>query len=162
MGRVTMQETWQAYFELLTGVTEATRKRARGVATKLVGSGVATAAQVQALTEDLMSNGAANRAALERTVRAEIDRTLDRVGLARADEVDRLAARVDALSAELAAVTGRAPERAGKPARKAAPAKKAAPDKARAGDGGEPAAKPAKKVAKKAVKKTPAPAGDAR
>ncbi|HEX5741443.1 MAG TPA: hypothetical protein VFY17_07830, partial [Pilimelia sp.] len=69
---MTMQETWQAYVELLTGVTEATRKRAHEVASKLVESGVTTATQLQALTEDLVANSVANRAALERTVRTEI------------------------------------------------------------------------------------------
>ncbi|WP_329109439.1 hypothetical protein OG792_11835 [Micromonospora sp. NBC_01699] len=140
-----MQDAWRAYLELAMGVTESSRKRAQKVAKKLVGQGGATAAQLQALAEELRSTGLANREAMTKLVRFEVERALGAVGLATADEVASLNDRVAELERDLRA------------ARTAA----AAPNVARPG-GAEPApavpvpapATPAKKaVAKKAVAK---------
>jgi Uncharacterized conserved protein len=99
-----MQDAWRAYLELALGLTEASRKRAQAAARKLVGSSGATAAQLQSMAEDLISTGMANREALIKTIRAEVDRTLGVLGLATTDEVAALAERVQRLEQELAAV----------------------------------------------------------
>jgi polyhydroxyalkanoate synthesis regulator phasin len=96
-----MQDAWRAYLELALGLTEASRKKAQKVAKKLVGKGGVTAAQLQALAEDLVSTSLANREALSKLVRFEVDRTLGRVGLATAEEVADLTARVRDLEEEL-------------------------------------------------------------
>jgi polyhydroxyalkanoate synthesis regulator phasin len=96
-----MQDAWRAYLELAMGLTEAPRKRAQDVARRLVGSGGATAAQLQALGEELVSTGAANREALTKLVRFEVDRALGAVGLATADEVAELTRRVHDLERQL-------------------------------------------------------------
>ena len=96
-----MQDAWRAYLELALGLTEASRKKAQKVAKKLVGKGGVTAAQLQALAEDLVSTSLANREALSKLVRFEVDRTLGRVGLATAGEVADLTARVRDLEQEL-------------------------------------------------------------
>ncbi|WP_428966476.1 phasin family protein [Micromonospora fluostatini] len=96
-----MQDAWRAYLELAMGLTEAPRKRAQDVARRLVGSGGATAAQLQALAEELVSTGAANREALTKLVRFEVDRALGAVGLATADEVAELTRRVHELERQL-------------------------------------------------------------
>jgi polyhydroxyalkanoate synthesis regulator phasin len=97
-----MQEAWRAYLDLALGLTETSRKRATKVAKKLVGKGNATAEQLQAMAEDLVSTSLANREALTRLVRYELERTLGRVGLATADEVTSLTSRVRELEQQLA------------------------------------------------------------
>jgi polyhydroxyalkanoate synthesis regulator phasin len=96
-----MQDAWRAYLELALGLTEASRKKAQKVAKRLVGKGGVTAVQLQALAEDLVSTSLANREALSKLVRFEVDRTLGRVGLATAEEVADLTSRVRDLEEEL-------------------------------------------------------------
>ncbi|GAA3781515.1 hypothetical protein GCM10022225_82420 [Plantactinospora mayteni] len=104
-----MQDAWRAYLELALGLTEASKKRAQTAARKLVGSSGATAAQLQTMAEELVSTGMANREALIRIIRVEIDRTLAALGLASADEVTALADRVARLERELSAARAGAP-----------------------------------------------------
>ncbi|MEV7331988.1 hypothetical protein [Micromonospora sp. NPDC093244] len=154
-----MQDAWRAYLELAMGLTEAPRKKAQDVARRLVGSGGATAAQLQALGEELVSTGAANREALTKLVRFEVDRALGAVGLATADEVAELTRRVRDLERQLR--EARAVEPAATP-----PAATPQPDPTRAaqpdaalvpsdGPAGAPVSAPVAKkaVAKKAVAK---------
>ncbi|MER7334848.1 MULTISPECIES: hypothetical protein [unclassified Micromonospora] len=96
-----MQDAWRAYLELAMGLTEAPRKKAQDAVRRLVGSGGATAGQLQALAEELVSTGAANREALTKLVRFEVDRALGAVGLATADEVAELTRRVHDLERQL-------------------------------------------------------------
>jgi polyhydroxyalkanoate synthesis regulator phasin len=160
----------KGYLALASGLTEVTRQRATAAAKALVAQGGAAASQVTALADDLVAQSKSNREAVTALVRFEIDKALGRVGLASADEVLELNARVRSLEAELRRVsapvgekdeivkTGAAAMPAGAtpaptaPATKA-PAKKSAAKKA-------PAKKaPAKKSAakKSPAKKAPAP-----
>ncbi|MEU5908867.1 hypothetical protein ABZ780_31430 [Micromonospora sp. NPDC047467] len=113
-----MQDAWRAYLELAMGLAEAPRKKAQDAARRLVGSGGATAAQLQALGEELVTTGAANREALTKLVRFEVDRALGAVGLATADEVAELTRRVRDLERQLreARATEPAPQPATEPA----------------------------------------------
>jgi polyhydroxyalkanoate synthesis regulator phasin len=166
-----MQDAWRAYLELALGLTEASRKRAQSVARKLVGQSGVTAAQLQAFAEELLSTGLANREALTKLVRFEVDRALGVVGLATAEEVADLTERVRHLERELAQARAQAPTApaaaepppvgasTGKLAKKAV-AKKAARAAATtgagtvAGQGDAPQPeRPGKAVAKKAVAK---------
>ena len=164
-----MQDAWRAYLELALGVTEASRKKAQKVARNLVGKSGATASQLSAMAEELLSTSAANREALTKLIRFEIDKALGRVGLATAEEVADLTTRVRDLEGRLreaqaraeaaeAAATEPAPTPPPTPATKAVatrvPAKKAVAKQAKAV---EPAPAPAKKVAaKKTARKTTA------
>jgi polyhydroxyalkanoate synthesis regulator phasin len=146
-----MQDAWRAYLGLAMGLTEAPRRKAQEVVRRVVGSGGATAAQLQALAEELVSTGLANREALARLVRVEVDRALGAVGLATAEEVAALTRRVRELERQLREATA-APAGGPSPGT-TAPA-------ASAPSGAEPAAPvpapPVKKaVAKKAVARKP-------
>lgn len=154
-----MTDAWQAYLDLALGFTETSRKRATKVVRQMVGKGNATADQLQTMAEELVNTGLANREAMVRLVRFELDRTLGRVGLATADEVADLTTRVRELEEKLrlaqSALAEQAPAAAGpattvgkKAAKKIAPAGRAA-----AAGGGTPSA-PAKRAPAKA---TPAP-----
>jgi len=96
-----MRDAWRAYLELALGVTEASKKKAQKVAKKLAGRGGATAAQLQAIAEDLVATGTANREAITKLVHVEVDRALGAVGLAKADEIADLNKRVQELEREL-------------------------------------------------------------
>ncbi|MGA3541846.1 hypothetical protein ACK8GE_21445 [Micromonosporaceae bacterium DT194] len=160
-----MQDAWRTYLELAVGMTDETRRKVQTVAQKLAGSSGATAAQVQAFAEELVSTGLANREALTKIVRFEVDRALGAVGLATAEEVADLTARVRQLEGELRrSRAGRgaevSPEEAG--AFLAAAADADAAHAGTAGAGASPAAgraAPQKTMAKKTVAKKARPAG---
>ncbi|WP_432975217.1 phasin family protein [Dactylosporangium sp. CA-233914] len=99
------QEAWRAYLELAYGMTEATTKKATKTVRRLVGKSGATAEQLQTMAEDLLKAGSANRDALTKLVRYELDRALGAVGLATADEVAALTSRVHELEAQLKEAT---------------------------------------------------------
>jgi polyhydroxyalkanoate synthesis regulator phasin len=97
-----MQDAWRAYLDLALGLTETSRKKATKVVKRLVGRGGVTAEQLQSMAEELVSTSLANREAVARMVRYELERALGRVGLATTDEVNALTARVHELERELA------------------------------------------------------------
>jgi polyhydroxyalkanoate synthesis regulator phasin len=152
-----MQEAMRTYLELALGLTEAPRKRVKKVVEDVVGRGGATAEQARALTGDLLAMNAANRKALAKLIRFEVDKALGKVGLATAEEVNELTTRVRDLERQLRLAETRA---ATGPA-ETAPAKATAPGRATKATAtlpeAGPTAPPARKVAKKAVaKKAPA------
>ncbi|MFV2104009.1 phasin family protein [Micromonospora sp. LOL_024] len=100
-----MQDAWRAYLELAMGLTEAPRKKAQDAVRRAVGSTGATAAQLQTLAEELRSTGAANREALTKLVRFEVERALGAVGLATSEEVVELERRVRELERQLRAAS---------------------------------------------------------
>lgn len=102
-----MRDALKGYLTLAGSLTEVTRQRAVTAAKALVTQGEATAEQVSTLTEDLVEQTRANRDAVSALVKYEVDRTLGRVGLAGADEVAELSARVRALEASVRELTGR-------------------------------------------------------
>jgi polyhydroxyalkanoate synthesis regulator phasin len=107
----------RGYVQLANGLTDVTRERARSAAKALVAQGEAglgtvlpesVKAQVAALTDDLLATSRANRALLVNLVRAEVDRTLARLGptlsaelTAARERAQRLEERVADLEHEL-------------------------------------------------------------
>jgi polyhydroxyalkanoate synthesis regulator phasin len=154
------QEAWRAYLELAYGVTEATTKKATKTVRRMVGRSGATAEQLQTMAEDVLKAGSANREALTKLVRYELDRALGAVGLATADEVSALTTRVHELEAQLKEATVNAVAPAHEPAPPVgAEAIEAAPVKAPTKAPVAPVKAPVKKVtAKKTVAKKAAPA----
>ncbi len=155
-----VQDAVKAYLELAFGLTEASKKKAektvKKLAKELAGKGGATASQLQGMAEELVATGMANREAVSRLVRVEMDRALSRVGLATADEVATLTSRIEALERQLRDAKATAAPLAEPAAAKktAAPAKKA-PAVAKKTAAEKPVAKAVDvpPVAKKAVAK---------
>jgi polyhydroxyalkanoate synthesis regulator phasin len=140
-----MLDSVKNYLNLASGVTEVTRQRALAAAKAMVASGEATAEQVSNLADELLVTSRNNRDAMLALVRYEVDRALNRLGLATADEVASLQRRVTSLEGALA-TAGDAGSR--RPAKKSA-AKAAAKSAAKA---------PARKTAAKATAAKAAPA----
>lgn len=123
-----MLDALKNYLNLASGVTEVTRQRAVAAAKALQASGEATAEQVQNLADELLVNSRNNRDALLALVRYEVDRALNRLGLATADEVASLQRRVTSLEGALtqASSEGAATSAPTRSAAKATPAKSTA------------------------------------
>jgi polyhydroxyalkanoate synthesis regulator phasin len=96
-----MTEAWRTYLGVALGLGETSRKRVRKVVKDAVGRGNATADQVKTMTGDLLAANTANREAMAKLVKFEVDRALGRVGLATAEEVRELTGRVHELEREL-------------------------------------------------------------
>ncbi|MEU8004760.1 hypothetical protein AB0B66_26675 [Catellatospora sp. NPDC049111] len=100
-----VQDVVKAYLELAFGLTEASKKKAektvKKAAKELLGKSGATASQLQTMAEELVTTGLQNREAITRIVRLELDRALGRVGLATAEEVATLTARIEDLEGQL-------------------------------------------------------------
>ena len=116
-----MKDAIKGYVALATSLTEVTRQRATTAAKALVAQGEATAGQVQALADDLVSQSRTNREAVVSLVRYEVDKALGRVGLVGKDEVEALQQRIRSLEGQLRETQ----KKAGKAPAKKAPAKKA-------------------------------------
>jgi polyhydroxyalkanoate synthesis regulator phasin len=139
-----MAEAWRSYLELAYGLTKISQKKAEKVVRDLVGKSNARAGELQGMAEDLLATSTANRDALTKLIRNELDRALERVGLAKAEEVSALQKRVAELETKLRR------EPAATAARKAEPAKRAAAKKTTVAKKAAPAKRtPARKTAAK-------------
>ena len=92
---------WKTYLELAAGLGETSRKKVRKVVREMVGKGNATAEQLKAITSEVLAAREANREALGKLVRVEVDRALGKIGLATMTEVEELTARVHDLEKQL-------------------------------------------------------------
>lgn len=118
-----MTETWQAYSNLVGGLTRGVRERAATTTRALLAQVgledivVDTGERFAKLAEEVGLAGRANRELLENLVVAEVDKAATRLGLVRADELQELRHEVAELRAEVRAaakartVTKRAPAR---------------------------------------------------
>src|SRR5688500_1868635 len=146
------QDAWRAYVEMALGVTEASGKKALKTAKRLVGKSGVSADQLQGMADELVRSSAANREAVRNLVRVELERALSAVGLAKADEVETLTARVRELEAQLQATkvaTTAGDDGGSVPSSLTAPAKKTAPAAITPAETAPAETAPAKAVAKK-------------
>ncbi|NUT36182.1 MAG: hypothetical protein HOV79_24250 [Hamadaea sp.] len=100
-----MAEAWRSYLEMAYGLSKTSRKKAEKAVRELVGKSGAKAGELQTMAEDLMASADANRDALTKLVRSELDKALSRVGLVKAEEVEALQERVAELEAKLASTS---------------------------------------------------------
>src|SRR3954469_11731353 len=121
-----VREALRGYVALANGLTEVTAGRARAAAKALAEQGEATAGQVSALAEDLVTTSRRNRESLAVLVRHEVEQAVKRLGVAPAGDVEELTRRVRELERtvrELKTAPRAAKER---PAKKSTPRKSAA------------------------------------
>jgi polyhydroxyalkanoate synthesis regulator phasin len=100
------RDAWRTYLELALGLTEASRKKAKKAIKSLVNQSGASVDQVRSLTEELVETSLANREAIAKLVRGELDRALGLVGLASSEEVAELNDRIADLEGRLRAAEG--------------------------------------------------------
>jgi hypothetical protein len=129
-----MTEAFQAYINMVTGVTKTTQAKAAATARAMLKQAgledVATEAseRVTKLAEEIMNASRTNRELLQHFVTTEVDKAAARLGFARAEELETLRDEIAALRTELNQATVRAAkvEATKKTATKKAPAKKTA------------------------------------
>jgi polyhydroxyalkanoate synthesis regulator phasin len=101
----------RGYLQLASGLSDVTRERARATAKALVAQGEARVgavvppsvqAQVSALTDDLLTTSKANRHLLVSLVRTEVERSVARLGLVSAQELDAAGRRAKGLERRVA------------------------------------------------------------
>jgi polyhydroxyalkanoate synthesis regulator phasin len=126
-----MTDAFQAYINMVTGVTKATQAKAAATARAMVKQAgledVATEAseRVTKLAEEIMNASRTNRELLQHFVTAEVDKAAARLGFARAEEVEALREEIASLRTQLNEATVRARKTAAtKKAAKKAPARK--------------------------------------
>ena len=149
----------KAYVQLASGLTDVTRERALAVARTLVAQGEAGVGavlpetmrmQVASVTDDLIATSKANRDLMVGLVRAEVERTVSRMGLVSAAELNAATRRAEALDDRVHEL-----ERALRSARSAPTKKPAARKTAKKSAGKKSAAKKSasnKSASKKAAK----------
>jgi polyhydroxyalkanoate synthesis regulator phasin len=126
-------EAFQAYINMVTGVTKSTQAKAAATARALLKQAglddvaTETSERVTKLAEEIMNASRTNRELLQHFVTSEVDKASARLGFARADEVQALRDEVAGLRAQLDETMTRTAKKA--PAKKAAatmkPTKKA-------------------------------------
>ena len=106
----------KAYVQLASGLTDVTRERALAAARTLVAQGEAGVGsvlpdtmrmQVANVTDDLIATSKANRDLLVGLVRAEVERTVSRMGLVSAAELNAATRRAEALDRVMTLIDGR-------------------------------------------------------
>src|SRR4051794_37138016 len=93
-GQHMVRDAFRGYLALANGLTEVTAGRARAAAKALAEQGEATAGQVSALAEDLVTTSRRNRESLVVLIRHEVEQAVKRLGLAPAGDVEELTRRV--------------------------------------------------------------------
>lgn len=102
-----MAEAFQAYINMVTGVTKSTQAKAAATARALLKQAgledvaTETSERVTKLAEEIMNASRTNRELLQHFVTSEVDKAAARLGFARADEVQALREEVAGLRAEL-------------------------------------------------------------
>ena len=129
-----MTEAFQAYINMVTGVTKTTQAKAAATARAMLKQAgledVATEAseRVTKLAEEIMNASRTNRELLQHFVTIEVDKAAARLGFARAEELESLRDEIASLRSELNEAMLRAAkaEATKRTATKKAPAKKTA------------------------------------
>jgi polyhydroxyalkanoate synthesis regulator phasin len=96
----------RGYLQLANGLTDVTRERARAAAKSLLVQGEASVGavvpdNVRSLTDDLIATSKANRDLLMNLVRSEVERSVSRLGLVSAAELEAAARRARRLEERL-------------------------------------------------------------
>jgi polyhydroxyalkanoate synthesis regulator phasin len=121
-------EAFQAYINMVTGVTKSTQAKAAATARAMLKQAgledvaTETSERVTKLAEEIMNASRTNRELLQHFVTSEVDKAAARLGFARADEVQALREEVAGLRAQLNQAMTRTAKKAS--AKKAAAATK--------------------------------------
>jgi len=126
-------EAFQAYLNMVTGVTKSTQAKAAATARALLKQAgledvaTETSERVTKLAEEILHASRTNRELWQHFVTAEVDKATARLGFARADEVQALRDEVASLRAQLNAEMARSAKFASaKATTRKSPAKKSA------------------------------------
>lgn len=151
-----MTDAFQAYINMVTGVTKTTQARAAATAravlkqTGLEDAATEASERVTKLAEEIMNASRTNRELLQHFVTTEVDKAAARLGFARAEDLEALRDEIASLRRQVSEATARAGRAAAtqKTAQKAS-TKKASTKKAAATKKSATAKSPGRKPARK-------------
>lgn len=151
-----MTDAFQAYINMVTGVTKTTQARAAATAravlkqTGLEDAATEASERVTKLAEEIMNASRTNRELLQHFVETEVDKAAARLGFARAEDLEALRDEIASLRRQVSEATARAGRAAAtqKTAQKAS-TKKASTKKAAATKKSATAKSPGRKPARK-------------
>ena len=109
-----MTEAFQAYINMVTGVTKTTQAKAAATARAMLKQAglddmaAEASERVTKLAEEIISASRTNRELLQSFVTAEVDKAAARLGFARADEIEVLRDEIASLRSQLNEATLRA------------------------------------------------------
>jgi polyhydroxyalkanoate synthesis regulator phasin len=146
-----MTDAFQAYINMVTGVTKTTQARAAATAravlkqTGLEDAATEASERVTKLAEEIMNASRTNRELLQHFVTTEVDKAAARLGFARAEDLEALRDEIASLRRQVSEATVRAGRAAAtqKTAQKASTQKTAATK--RSATAKSPGRKPARK-----------------
>lgn len=152
-----MTDAFQAYINMVTGVTKTTQARAAATAravlkqTGLEDAATEASERVTKLAEEIMNASRTNRELLQHFVATEVDKAAVRLGFARSEDLEALRDEIASLRRQVSEATARAGRAAAtqKTAQKASTQKAAATKKSAT----------AKSAGRKPVRKKSASAG---
>ena len=132
-----MTDAFQAYINMVTGVTKTTQARAAATAravlkqTGLEDAATEASERVTKLAEEIMNASRTNRELLQHFVATEVDKAAVRLGFARSEDLEALRAEIASLRRQVSEATARAGRAAAtqKTAQKASTQKAAATKK---------------------------------
>lgn len=151
-----MDKDWQKkYWDMASGLVEATQKRAEPVVRALVKQGEIAAERAEKAVDELLTMSQSNRKTISKMVREETKKAVDRFGLVRQKEIAHLERKVERLERKLAGDRVPAPAgKSGAAGSRRAKKKTAAEKKSAAGTTAAKKATGKKTTAKKAAKAT--------
>jgi polyhydroxyalkanoate synthesis regulator phasin len=109
-----MTDAFQAYINMVTGVTKTTQARAAATAravlkqTGLEDAATEASERVTKLAEEIMNASRTNRELLQHFVAAEVDKAAVRLGFARTEDLEALRDEIASLRRQVSEATARA------------------------------------------------------
>jgi polyhydroxyalkanoate synthesis regulator phasin len=109
-----MTDAFQAYINMVTGVTKTTQARAAATAravlkqTGLEDAATEASERVTKLAEEIMNASRTNRELLQHFVTTEVDKAAARLGFARAEDLEALRDEIASLRRQVSEATARA------------------------------------------------------
>jgi polyhydroxyalkanoate synthesis regulator phasin len=101
-----VNKAWQRYMEMATGLGQTTQKKAESVVRSLVKQGEVATDRAEKTVDDLLQRSERNRKVISQLVKSETERTVQRLGLARNRDVERLQNKVERLEKQVKGTSG--------------------------------------------------------
>jgi polyhydroxyalkanoate synthesis regulator phasin len=102
-----VNNAWHKYLEAASGLTEVTQRRAEQLVKGLVKQGEVAAERAEKVVDDLLKRSQQNRKTIAGLVKTETERAVERIGLARQADVQRLERKIAELEKSRSGTTAK-------------------------------------------------------
>ena len=101
-----MNDGWQRYLDMASGLTRTTMDTTERVLAGFVRQGEVAAEHAERLLDEIVARSVEGSGALARLITSEVEQAVERAGYVRAEEVEELRRGIAGLRARPAAVNG--------------------------------------------------------